>query len=66
MADKYVPLFLPAQLHAMPQDYQSKTFLFDATSQYTTQEHVNKITNYFELHEIDESDVKMRLFSQHW
>lgn len=47
----------------MPQDYQSKIFLFDAIGQYITQ-HVNKITDYFDLHEIDASDVKMRLFAQ--
>ena len=64
MAGKYVPLVLPAQLHAMPQDYQSKIFLFDATGQYTSQQHVDKINNYFELHEIDESHVQMRLFAQ--
>jgi len=48
----------------MPQDYQRKIFLFDATGEYTTQHHVNKMTDYFELHEIDESDVQMRLFAQ--
>ena len=48
----------------MPQDYQRKIFSFDATDQYTAQQHVNKMTDYFELHEIDESDVQMRLFSQ--
>jgi len=31
MADRYAPLVLPAQLHPMPQDYQRKIFLFDAT-----------------------------------
>lgn len=64
MVEKYAPLVLPAQLHAMPQDYQSKIFMFDVTSQYTAQQHVNKMTDYFELHEIDESGAKMRLFSQ--
>jgi len=64
MADRYVPLVLPAQLHAMPKHYQSKIFMFDATGQYTAQQRVNKMTDYFELHEIDESDVQMRLFSQ--
>ena len=48
----------------MPGDYQSKIFLFDATGQYTTQQHVNKMSDFFELHEIDEADVQMRLFAQ--
>lgn len=64
MADRYAPLVLPAQLHAMPQDYQRKIFLFDATGQYTTQQHVNKMTDYFKFHEVDEFDVQMRLFTQ--
>ena len=31
MADRYAPLVLRAQPHAMPQDYQRKIFWFDAT-----------------------------------
>lgn len=64
MEAKYAPLILLAQLHAMPQDYQSKIFQFDGTGQYTAQQHVNKMTDYFELHEIDEVDVIMTLFAQ--
>ena len=48
----------------MPQDYQNKISQFDATTRYTTQQHVNKMTYYFELHEIDDFDVQMRLFSR--
>ena len=48
----------------MPWDYQSKIPQFDATNEYTVQQHINKMTDYFELHEIDYSDVKMRLFAQ--
>jgi len=64
MADRYAPLVLPTQLHGMPQDYKRKIFFFDATGHYTAQQHVNKMIDYFELHEIDEFDVQMRLFSQ--
>ena len=48
----------------MPQDYQRKIFQFDGSSHHTAQQHVNKMTDYFELHEIDEADVQMRIFSQ--
>ena len=48
----------------MPQDYQSKIPQFDATTHYTSQQHINKMTDYFELHEIDDSNVQMRLFAQ--
>lgn len=64
MANKYAPLVLPGQLHDLPQDYQSKIQLFDATGLYTTQQHVNIMNDYFELHEIDDADVRMRLFAQ--
>ena len=64
MVARYGPLALQTPLHAMPQDYQSKNFQFDGTGQYTAQQHVNKMTYYFELHEFDEADVKMILFVQ--
>lgn len=64
MENRYAPLIQPTQLNAMHEDYQRKIFLFDATGQYTTQQHVNKMTDFFELHEIDESNVQMRLFAQ--
>jgi len=66
MENKYNPLILPAQLYAMPTYYQSKIFLFDATGHCTAQQHVNKMSGFFELHEIDEADVQMRLFSQNF
>ena len=37
---------------------------FDATTNYTAQQHVNKMTDYFELHEIDEGDFQVILFVQ--
>ena len=63
MANRYAPLVLPAQLGAMPADYQSKVVQFDGTGHYTAQQHVNKIAYYFELHEIDINNVQMRLFA---
>ncbi len=64
MANRYAPLVLPSQLDAMPIYYQSKIFLFDATGQYIAQQHVNKMYDFFELHDIDEADVQMRFFAQ--
>lgn len=64
MENRYAPLVLPAQLGAMPADYQSKIIQFDGTGHDTAQQHVNKITDYFELHEIDTDNVQMRLFAQ--
>ena len=64
MANRYAPLVLHAPLGAMPTDYQSKIVQFDGIRHYTAQHHVNKMTDYFELHEIDIVDAQMRLFAQ--
>jgi len=64
MANRYAPLVLPTKLGAMSVNYQSKIVQFDGTRHYTAQKHVNKIKNYFELHEIDTANNQMRLFAQ--
>ena len=49
----------------MPADYQSKIPLFDGTPQsVTAQQHVDRMTDFFDLHEIDAENVTMRLFVQ--
>jgi len=64
MANRYAPLVFFAPLGAMPQDYQNKIIQFDGIGPYTTQQHTEKMTDHFELHEIDIEDVQMRLFAQ--
>ena len=64
MANRYTPLVLPANLGAMPQDYQSKITPFDSSGTYTGQQHTKKMTDYFEIYEIDVDDVRMRIFVQ--
>ena len=64
MAALYAPLVLPQNLGAMPKDYQSKIPQFDNTQPITTQQHVDKMNDFFDLHEIDVDDVMMRLFFQ--
>lgn len=49
----------------MPADYQSKIPFFDGTpNSITAQQHVDKMANFYELHEIDAKNVAMRLFVQ--
>ncbi len=56
---------MPANLHDMPADYQSKIPMFDATPQsITAQQHIDKMTTFFDLYELDEEDVTMRFFVQ--
>jgi len=65
MAARFSPLALPQNLHDMPADYQSKIPMFDGTPQsISAQQHIDKMTTFFDLYEIDEEDVTMRLFAQ--
>jgi len=64
MATRYAPLVLVAPLHAMPQDYQTRLPQYDNTGSSNAQQHVDKVKDYFDLQEVDEANVQMRLFSQ--
>ena len=47
MAARYAPLVLPQVLDDMPTDYQSKIPIFDATQSITSQQHVDKMNDFF-------------------
>jgi hypothetical protein len=64
MAARYAPLVLVSPLHDMPQDYQTRLPQFDSTGPLNAQQHVDKMNDYFDLQEVDEVDVQMRLFAQ--
>jgi len=65
MAARFAPLALPQVLNDMPADYQRKIPLFDGMPQgITAQQHVDKMMDFFDLHEIDAENVTMRLFVQ--
>jgi hypothetical protein len=49
MAARYAPLVLAALLHAMPQDYQTRIAQFDVTGHLNSQQHVDKMNDYFDL-----------------
>ena len=62
MAARFSPLVLPQVLDDMHADYQSK-ILFDGTpNNITSQQHVDIMVDFYELHEIDAENVAMRLF----
>jgi hypothetical protein len=48
----------------MPQDYQTRIPKFDGTGSLNAQHHVDKMNDFFDLQEVDEADVQMRLFAQ--
>jgi hypothetical protein len=64
MAARYTPLVLAAPLHAMPQYYQMRLPQFDGIGPLSAQQHIDKMNDYFDLREVDEADVQMRLFAQ--
>lgn len=65
MAARFAPLVLPQNLDDVPTDYQRKIPLFDGTPHgVTSQQHVDRMMNFFDLHEIDVENVTMRLFVQ--
>jgi hypothetical protein len=64
MAARYAPLVLVAPLHAMPQDYQMRLPQFNARGPLSAQQHVDKMNDYYDLHEVDEAEIQMRLFAQ--
>jgi len=64
MAARYAPLVLVAPLHVMPQDYQTIFPQFDGTRPLNAQQQVYKMNDYFDMQEVDEADVHMRLFAQ--
>lgn len=64
MANRYAPLQLPGNPGAMPQNYQSKITYFDGTGTYTAQQHTKEMQDYFENYEIDDDDVRMKIFVQ--
>jgi hypothetical protein len=64
MATRYAPFVLVSPLHAMPQDYQTRLPQYDSTRPLNAQQHIDKMNDYFDLQEIDETNVQMRLFAQ--
>lgn len=64
MEGRYATLVLPGHLNAMPKDYPSKIVTSDNICAYTSEQHIDRMNDVFDLKEVDEVDVKMRLFAQ--
>ena len=64
MATQYAPLVFPQNLGATPLDYQTKIPLFENTETITAQQHVDKMNDFFDLHEVEIEDAMLRLFVQ--
>ena len=64
MATRFAPLALPSQLHGLPQNYAQRIKSFGNEGDVTTQQHVDKFTDFIDLEKVDHKDEIMRLFSQ--
>jgi hypothetical protein len=64
MAARYAPLVLVSPLHPMCHYYQTRLPQFDDTGPLNSQQHVDKMNDYFDLQEVDEADVQMIIFAQ--
>ena len=60
----FVPLILPGQLTALPQNYGHRLTLFDGTSEIIAYHHVAKVTDFIDLEEVDNEDAKMCIIAQ--
>ena len=63
MAARFAPLALPVVLHDLPQNYAQKIPFYDGDGNFTARQHVDKLDVYVYLEEVDDNDVKMRLFA---
>lgn len=62
--NRYTPLILPPTLNVFPNNYYDYLPRFDGEDgKITTQKHIQGFENYLDLFEIDEGDVRIRLFS---
>ena len=64
MANIYCPLALPTSLNPMPDSYNQRIKQFGEDGDLTAQQHVDWFQDFVDLEEVDEDDVKMRLFAQ--
>jgi hypothetical protein len=64
MATIFSPLFLPDQLHDLPQNYNQRIKSFDVEENVSFQRHLDWFNEFVDLEEVDHEYVKLRLFAQ--
>ena len=64
MAAIFSPLVLPATLHDLPWNYAQRIIQFDAEGDVTTKQHLDRFIDFIYFEEVDDEDVKVRLFAQ--
>ena len=64
MAAIYDPLVLPTQLHDLPLGYFQRIKTYDVEGDFSAQQHLVGISDFYDSEEINHEDVRMRVFSQ--
>jgi hypothetical protein len=64
MATRFPPLVLPAQFYDLPQNYNQKIKSYDVEENVSAQIHLGWFNDFVDLEEVDDEDVKVRLFAQ--
>jgi hypothetical protein len=64
MEARFSPLVLPSQLHDLPQNYNQRIKSYDAEENVSAQKHLDWFNDFVDLEEVDDEDVKVRLFAQ--
>jgi len=61
---RYAPLDLPAVLHDLPSKYAARIPTWGGDEDITVEEHVDRFNDFVDREEVDDEDVKLRLFAQ--
>ena len=62
-AARFTPLALPLVLHNLPMNYAQRIALYDEEGNVSVRYHVDKFDDFIDLEEVDDEDIKMRLFT---
>ena len=64
MAARFAPLFLPAQLHNLPQAYSTRIKTYGAEGDINAKKHLDRFNDVCGLKEVDHEDAKLGIFAQ--
>ena len=64
MEARFSPLALPTILHDLPHNYAQRISLYDGDGNFTTRQHADRFDDFIDLEEVDDDDIKIRLFAQ--
>ena len=60
---RFAPLALPLVLHDLPMNYAQRIALYDREGNVSPRYNVDKFDDFIDLEEVNDENVKMRLFA---